>query len=392
MLQTRRSIQLVERALKDIRAGRLVVLTDDEDRENEGDLVMAAQKVTPQAINFMARYGRGLICLSLTEERIKQLQLPLMVSDNTSPYQTAFTVSIEAARGVTTGISAADRSHTILTAVRPGAKPSDLARPGHVFPLRARDGGVLVRTGQTEGSVDLARLAGLYPAGVICEVMNEDGTMARRPHLLRFAKRHRLTLLSVADIITWRLARERLVRRVGSKQLTKAPWGDFQVHAYVNDVDSTVHLALVKGDLSGRAPTLVRVHRATALGDLLGHAVGDGPLAASFRAIADEGRGVIVWIQKHPTAEEALALGPPPKVVYKNGIDTEPLRELGVGAQILKDLGLERIRLLTTRPRHIVGLERYGLEVVEQVQIASQMAQGATGLKRAQKASNARAR
>jgi 3,4-dihydroxy 2-butanone 4-phosphate synthase / GTP cyclohydrolase II len=389
----RKSIQLVERALRDIRAGKLVVLTDDEDRENEGDLVMAAEKVTPQAINFMARHGRGLICLSLTEERIKQLQLPLMVSDNTSPYQTAFTVSIEAARGVTTGISAADRAHTILTAVAPRAKPGDLARPGHVFPLRARDGGVLVRTGQTEGSVDLARLAGLYPAGVICEVMNEDGSMSRRPELLRFSRKHRLTLLSVADLITWRLARERLVRRVATRRLSKEPFGEFEVHAYASDVDSTVHLALVKGDLSGPAPTLVRVHRATALGDLLGHAAGDGPLRQSFAAIAQEGRGVIVWLQKHPTAAEALELSPPPKVAHKNGASGgEPLRELGLGAQILKDLGLSRIRLLTTRPRHIVGLERYGLEVTEQVQIAAQVAQGATGLKRPAKNSRAQAR
>jgi 3,4-dihydroxy 2-butanone 4-phosphate synthase/GTP cyclohydrolase II len=233
-----------------------------------------------------------------------------MVSDNTSPYQTAFTVSIEAARGVTTGISAADRAHTILTAVAPRAKPGDLARPGHVFPLRARDGGVLVRTGQTEGSVDLARLAGLYPAGVICEVMNEDGSMSRRPELLRFSRKHRLTLLSVADLITWRLARERLVRRVATRRLSKEPFGEFEVHAYASDVDSTVHLALVKGDLSGPAPTLVRVHRATALGDLLGHAAGDGPLRQSFAAIAQEGRGVIVWLQKHPTAAEALELSP----------------------------------------------------------------------------------
>jgi 3,4-dihydroxy 2-butanone 4-phosphate synthase/GTP cyclohydrolase II len=349
----REAIARVSKALKEIRRGKLVILTDDEDRENEGDLVMAAEKVTPQAINFMAKHGRGLICLSLTEERLKQLQLPLMVQDNSSSFGTAFTVSVEAARGVTTGISAADRAHTIKVCVAKDARPSDLVRPGHIFPLRAREGGVLVRTGQTEGSVDLARLAGLYPAGVICEVMNEDGTMARRPELTKFAKRHGLTLLSVADLITYRLAHERLVRRVATQQVSREPYGDFTVHAYKSDVDPEVHVALVKGDVSNGAPVLVRMHRASVLGDLLDPT----GTSSALEAISKEGRGVLVYLHKHATASEALAQRPA----------TGTLRELGLGAQILKDLGLSRLRLITSAPKRIVGLESYGLEVVEQV-------------------------
>ena len=351
--QDREAIARVTRALRDIRKGKMVILTDDEDRENEGDLVMAAEKVTPAAINFMAKHGRGLICLSLTEERLKQLALPLMVVDNSSSFGTAFTVSVEAARGVTTGISAADRAHTIKVCVAKDAQPADLVRPGHIFPLRAREGGVLVRTGQTEGSVDLARMAGLFPAGVICEVMNDDGTMARRPELQRFAKRHKLELLSVADIITYRLAHERLVRRVATEQLSKEPWGDFTAHAYKSDVDPEVHIALVKGDVSNGAPVLVRMHRASVLGDLLD----PSSTTHALEAIAKEGRGVLVYLHKHATPGEALAQRPA----------TGTLRELGVGAQILKDLGLSRLRLITSAPKRIVGLESYGLTVVEQV-------------------------
>ena len=363
------SIALVERALGEIRRGRMVILTDDEDRENEGDLVMAAQKVTPQAINFMATHARGLICLSLTDERIRQLNLPLMVQDNTSPFQTAFTVSIEAAQGVTTGISVADRATTIRAAVATEAKPGDLVRPGHVFPLRARDGGVLVRTGQTEGSVDLARLAGLFPAGVICEVMNPDGTMARRPELARFAKKHGLVLLSVADIIRYRLERERLVRRVATRQVRCAGW-EFTAISYVSDVDFGVHVALVRGDLSGKQPVLTRVHRACLMGDVLGSAECDcgEQLRQAFRHIGEEGRGVVVYLQKDRTpgdrltcthvSNEEVALGQH---------DQTRLREFGVGAQILKELGLSRLKLLTNNPKKIVGLESYRLEVVEQV-------------------------
>ncbi len=364
------SISLVERALAEIRKGRMVILTDDEDRENEGDLVMAAEKVTPEAINFMATHGRGLICLSLVEERIRRLNLPLMVQDNTSSFQTAFTVSIEAAQGVSTGISAADRAHTIKVAVAPHAKPSDLARPGHVFPLRARDGGVLVRTGQTEGSVDLARLAGLMPAGVICEIMNPDGTMARRPDLVKFARKHKMVLLSVADIIRYRLERERLVKRIAETTLERRGQGSFRAYTFGSDVDSAVHVALVKGDISGREPVLTRVHRACLVGDLLGSAGCDcgSQLEQAFQRIQEAGRGVVIFLQRdvppknrlqctHVSNEEAVP----------GNNDQTRLREFGVGAQILKDLGLSRLRLLTNNPKKIVGLESYSLEVVEQI-------------------------
>jgi len=366
---------LVEGALEEIRQGRLVILTDDEDRENEGDLVMAAEKVTPEAINFMATHARGLICLSLTEERLRQLNLPLMVQDNTSPYQTAFTVSIEAARGVTTGISAADRATTIKAAVAPRARPSDLSRPGHIFPLRAREGGVLVRTGQTEGSVDLARMAGLFPAGVICEVMNKDGTMARRPDLLRFARKHRLRLLSVADIIRYRLERERLVRRAATKVVERVGQGAFTAISYVSGVDPAVHLAFVKGDLSGRQPVLTRVHRACMMGDILGSASCDcgSQLAQAFERIHQEGRGVLVYLQKErsPAGRLECTHIPSNEEMVPGQKDATRLREFGVGAQILKDLGLSRLRLLTNNPKKIVGLESYNLEVVEQLPLSS---------------------
>ncbi|MGZ3457011.1 MAG: 3,4-dihydroxy-2-butanone-4-phosphate synthase [Archangium sp.] len=364
------SISLVERALSEIRKGRIVILTDDEDRENEGDLVMAAEKVTPQAINFMATHGRGLICLSLTEPRLRRLNLPLMVQDNTSSFQTAFTVSIEAAQGVSTGISAADRAHTIQVAVAPHAKPSDLARPGHVFPLRAREGGVLVRTGQTEGSVDLARLAGLEPAGVICEIMNSDGTMARRPDLVKFARKHQLVLLSVADIIRDRLERERLVKRIGEAKLERRGQGTFQAYTYGSDVDSAVHVALVKGDISGRQPVLTRVHRACLVGDLLGSAGCDcgSQLEQAFQRIQEEGRGVVIVLQRDVSAKNRLrCTHVSNEEAVPGNNDQTRLREFGVGAQILKDLGLSRLRLLTNNPKQIVGLESYSLEVVEQI-------------------------
>jgi 3,4-dihydroxy 2-butanone 4-phosphate synthase/GTP cyclohydrolase II len=367
------SVALVEKALADIRKGKMVILTDDQDRENEGDLVMAAKKVTPESINFMATHGRGLICLSLTEERIEQLNLPLMVQDNTSTYQTAFTVSIEASRGITTGISAADRARTILTAVAPRAQPRDLVRPGHIFPLRARDGGVLVRAGQTEGSVDLARLAGLFPAGVICEVMNPDGTMARRPELARFAQKHRLTLLSVADIIRYRLKHERLVRLVAETALAHREAGEFQALAYSSDVDSSVHVALVKGDISGPEPVLTRVHRACLVGDLLGSNACEcgSQLQQAVQRIAEAGRGVIVYIQKdQPPNAMLLCTHAAPPLSEPGQRDPVRLREFGLGAQILKDLGLARLRLLTNNPKKIIGLESYDLEVVEQIPLA----------------------
>ncbi len=372
--QQSRSLELVDKALAEIRRGKMVILTDDEDRENEGDLVMAAEKVTPEAINFMARHGRGLICLSLTEQRIQQLGLPLMVQDNSSPFQTAFTVSIEAARGVSTGISAADRAKTIKAAVAMNAKPTDLVRPGHIFPLRARNGGVLVRTGQTEGSVDLARLAGLMPAGVICEVMKEDGTMARRPDLVKFAKKHKLVLLSVADLISWRLARERLIKRIGVTEVER-PFGKLLAYAYTSDVDPTVHLALVKGDLSAPGPVMVRVHRGTLLADVLDSAAGDGSLKQAMDAINKEGRGVLVYLRKHVGPQQALQTNAPSndEVVPGHSEQTR-LREFGVGAQILTDLGLSQLKLLTNHPKQIVGLDSYGLKLVAQVPLGNRPA------------------
>jgi 3,4-dihydroxy 2-butanone 4-phosphate synthase / GTP cyclohydrolase II len=378
------SIALVERAIADIRKGRMVILTDDEDRENEGDLVMAAEKVTAASINFMATHGRGLICLSLTEDRIRQLALPLMVSDNTSPFGTAFTVSIEAARGVTTGISAADRARTIQAAVAPKAKPGDLVRPGHVFPLRARSGGVLVRTGQTEGSVDLARLAGLFPAGVICEVMNPDGTMARRPELQRFARKHGLTMLSVADLIRYRLQNDRLVQRVATAELRRPHQGTWLAHAYQSDVDSAVHIAMVKGDITGPSPVLTRMHRACPVGDLLGSAGCDcgSQLEQAFRTIAEAGRGVLVYLHKDVSPSSALVCTHQQTEEGTLDRDRTRFREFGVGAQILKDLGLRRLRLLTNNPKKIVGLESYSLEVVEQIPLTRpriQRRQGSQG-------------
>jgi 3,4-dihydroxy 2-butanone 4-phosphate synthase/GTP cyclohydrolase II len=367
------SIHLVEQALAEIRKGRMVILTDDEDRENEGDLVMAAEKVTPEAINFMATHGRGLICLSLTEDRIRQLALPLMVQDNNSPYQTAFTVSIEAATGVTTGISAADRARTIQVAVAPNAKPGDLVRPGHIFPLRARQGGVLVRTGQTEGSVDLSRLAGLKPAGVICEIMNADGTMSRRPDLVKFARKHKLVLLSVADIIRYRLERERLVHRIGEVPFQRRAGGDFTAYAYGSEVDPAVHVALVKGDVAGKAPVLTRVHRACLAGDLLGSAGCECgyQLEQAFQRIREEGRGVVVYLQREASGKGKLQCTHVSNEEAVPGhADQTRLREFGVGAQILKDLGLSRLKLLTNNPKKIVGLESYALEVVEQIPLS----------------------
>ena len=367
------SIALVERALVEIRKGRMVILTDDEDRENEGDLVMAAEKVTPQDVNFMATHGRGLICLALNEERIRRLNLPLMVQDNTSSFQTAFTISIEAAQGVSTGISAADRAHTIQVAVAPNAKPADLSRPGHIFPLRAREGGVLVRTGQTEGSVDLARMAGLRPAGVICEIMNPDGSMARRPDLVKFARKHQMVLLSVADIIRYRLERERLVKRLGEATLERRGQGSFQAYTYGSDVDNAVHVALVKGDLSGREPVLTRVHRSCLMGDVLGSAGCECgiQLERAFQHIHDAGRGVVVILQRDASAKNQLRCTHVPNEEMVPGHkDQTRLREFGVGAQILKDLKLSRLRLLTNNPKKIVGLESYSLEVVEQLPLA----------------------
>ena len=374
------SIAKIEDALEDLRQGKMLILVDEADRENEGDIVIAAEKVTPEAINFMARFGRGLICLSMTEEKANELELPLMVSDNTSNFKTAFTVSIEAKRGVTTGISAADRATTILTAIADDAKAEDLSRPGHIFPLRAKAGGVLVRAGQTEGSVDLARCAGLKPAGVICEIMNEDGTMARMPDLEKFAKEHGLKIVTTTDIIKYRMFKEILVQRAAETQIPTFYGGDFKAIAYENQVDVHEHLALVKGEINPDEEMLVRVHSECLTGDVFGSLRCDcGPqLQAAMKMIQDEGKGIIVYMHQEG---RGIELGNKLKAyaLQDEGKDTveanealgfkSDLRDYGLGAQILVDLGVKKIKLMTNNPKKIVGLKGYGLEVVERVSI-----------------------
>ena len=360
------AIERVLAALKDIRAGKMVILVDDEDRENEGDLVLAAEKCTPEAINFMAKHARGLICLSLTDERIRDLDLPMMVDQNRASRSTAFTISIEAREGVTTGISAADRAHTVLTAVKAGAKARDLVSPGHIFPLRARPGGVLQRTGHTEGSVDLARLAGLEPAGVICEIMNEDGTMARTSDLQAFAETHDLKIISIADLIEYRLSREQLVEVHREATMTLPSGADWRARVY-HVGDGREFLAMVHGAVD-QSPTLVRVHTASVLGDLVGiEEPGRVQLREAIARIEAEGRGVILLLPSTSGMADDLAYFLGESVHRPRPERGEVLREYGLGAQVLADLGLGKIRILTNRPRRIPSLEGYGLEVVEQL-------------------------
>jgi 3,4-dihydroxy 2-butanone 4-phosphate synthase/GTP cyclohydrolase II len=372
----------IPEAIEDIKAGKFVIVVDDEDRENEGDLVMAAEKVTPEAINFMAKHGRGLICMPMTGERLDALRIPMMASNNTSHFGTAFTVSVEAKHGTSTGISAADRAKTVQTLIDPKTKPEDIAMPGHMFPLRARDGGVLVRAGQTEATADLARLAGLYPAGVCCEIMNEDGTMARMPQLEKIAEKFGLKIISVADLIAYRYRHEKLVHRVAEARLP-TPYGEFKVIAYKSQTDSDEHLALVMGDVATDDPVLVRAHSQCLTGDVFHSLRCDcgEQVEMAMQKISEEGRGVVLYMR-----QEGRGIGIHNKIkayaLQDAGLDTveanislgfkaDP-RDYGIGAQILADLGVRNMRLMTNNPKKMSGLESYGLKITEQLPLTTE--------------------
>jgi 3,4-dihydroxy 2-butanone 4-phosphate synthase/GTP cyclohydrolase II len=369
----------VPTAIREIREGRMVVVVDDEDRENEGDLTLAAEKVSPEAINFMAKYGRGLVCLTMTEERLDHLRIGNMTAENTSQYGTAFCEAIDAREGVTTGISAYDRCHTIQVAIDPATRPSDLARPGHVFPLRARKGGVLVRAGQTEASVDLARLAGMVPAGIICEIMKDDGTMARVPDLIEFCTVHNMTMLTVAELIRYRMQHERYVHRVG-EAMVETNHGEFRLIAYESEVDGgDSHIALIRGDIDTDAPVLVRMHAHCLLGDVFG-ATGcecHKTLEASLETIAAEDRGALIYLHQSSRGFSSEKIGEQSFLTFhrERRMPTLPdserktQREIGLGAQILSDLNLKRIRLLTNHPRRVAALEGFDIEIVEQIPV-----------------------
>jgi 3,4-dihydroxy 2-butanone 4-phosphate synthase / GTP cyclohydrolase II len=379
-IMTSQAFADVPTAIEEIRAGGMIVVVDDEDRENEGDITLAAEKVTPEAINFMAKYGRGLVCLTMTEERLEHLRIGPMSAENTSQYGTAFTESIDARVGVTTGISAYDRARTIQVAIDPATKASDLARPGHVFPLRARKGGVLVRAGQTEASVDLARLAGLIPAGIICEIMKDDGTMARVPDLIEFCQQHNMKMLTVAELIRYRMAHERYVHRVG-EAMVDTRFGEFRLIAYESEVEGgESHIALIRGDIeNSEAPVLVRMHAHCLMGDVFG-ATGcecHATLEGSLRRIAQEGRGALIYLHQTSKGFSIEKVGERSALSFHRGrklpslLDNErhTQREIGIGAQILSDLNLRKIRLLTNRPKKVAALEGFGIEIVDQVPV-----------------------